>query len=77
MFETYLLSNFSPDLTLSDNLMLKKGTARDDNIKKFEFWSMFDHFSTLYLKDLTQPAITCSMLAIDTLECLDLKYLQS
>ena len=77
MFETYLLSNFSPDLTLSDNIMLKKGTARDDNIKKFEFWSMFDQFSTLYLKELTQPAITCSMLTIDTLECLDLKYLQS
>ena len=76
MFETYLLSNFSPDLTLSDNIMLKKGTARDGNIKKFEFWSIFDHFSTLYLKDLTQPAITCSMLTIDTLECLDLKYLQ-
>ena len=75
--QLFLLPNFSPDLTLSYNIMLKKGTARDDNIKTFEFWSMFDHFSTLYLKDLTQPAITSSMLTINTLECLDFKYLQS
>ena len=38
--QLFLLSNFSPDLTLSYNIMLKKGTARDDNIKTFEFFNI-------------------------------------
>ena len=40
VFQLFLLSNFSPDLTLSYNIMLKKGTARDDNIKTFEFFNI-------------------------------------
>ena len=38
--QLFLLPNFSPDLTLSYNIMLKKGTARDDNIKTFEFFNI-------------------------------------